>query len=98
MATSSAGSQRQLPVRATRWADSNKTQSWDETVEDMSIAVGEDLFPFFKKIGTTLSKERFEKAELEGKTLTLPVAPLDLEPAGNVNLSPIGDYTKPLKR
>lgn len=85
-------------VRATRWADSNKAQSWDETIEDMSIAVGEDLFPFFKKIGTTLNKERFEKAEFEGKTITLPVAPLDLDPAGNVNLSPIADYKLPLKR
>jgi hypothetical protein len=85
-------------VRATRWADSNKAQSWDETIEDMSIAVGEDLFPFFKKIGTTLNKERFEKAEFQGKTLMLPVAPLDVEPAGPVNLAPIGDYKQPLKR
>jgi len=85
-------------VRATRWAESNKAQSWDETIEDMSIAVGEDLFPFFKKIGTTLNKERFEKVDFQGKTLTLPVAPLDLEPAGNVNLSAIGDYKLPLKR
>jgi hypothetical protein len=85
-------------VRATRWADSSKRQTWDETIEDMSIAVGEDLFPFFKKIGTTLNKERFEKTTFEGRTLTLPVAPLDLEPGGPVNLSPIGDYTKPLKR
>jgi hypothetical protein len=86
-------------VRATRWAESpDKQQSWDETIEDMSIAVGEDLFPFFDKIGTTLSKKRFEKVEFEGNILSLPVAPLDLEPAGNVNLSSIGDYKKPLKR
>lgn len=86
-------------VRATRWADSsNKAQTWDETIEDMSIAVGEDLFPFFKKIGTTLNKERFEKIEFQGKTVVLPIAPIDLESAGNVNLSPIGDYKKPLKR
>lgn len=85
-------------VRATRWAESSKHQTWDETIEDMSLAVGEDLFPFFKKIGTTLNKERFEKTEFQGKTVTLPVAPLDLEPAGHVNLSPIGDYTQPLKR
>ena len=85
-------------MRATRWAECTKAQTWDETIEDMSIAVGEDLFPFFKKIGTTLNKERFEKVDFDGKPLTLPVAPLDLEPAGNVNLSPIGDYKLPLKR
>ena len=85
-------------VRATRWQDSEgKKQSWEETIEDMSIAVGEDLFPFFKKIGTTLSKDRFAEVEFQGKKLTLPVADIDLEAAGNVNLSPIGDYTQPLK-
>ena len=70
--------------------------SWDETVEDMSIAVGEDLFPFFRKIGTTLTKERFAQAVFEGKTMDLPVAPLKITPAGPVRLEPIGHYKEPL--
>lgn len=86
-------------VRANRWQDSNgKKQTWDETIEDMSIAVGEDLFPFFKSIGTTLDKDRFAEVEFQGEKLKLPVAEINLEPAGKVDLSPIGDYTQPLKK
>ena len=50
----------------------------------MSIAVGEDLFPFFRKIGTTLTKDRFARAVFEGKTMDLPVAPLKITPAGPI--------------
>lgn len=63
----------------------------------MSIAVGEDLFPFFRKIGTSLEKERLERIEFQGEILELPVAPLGTGPAGNVCLEPIGDYTQPLR-
>ena len=85
-------------VRATRWQDQpNHRQSWDETVEDMSIAVGEDLFPFFKEIGTSLSKDRFTEVEFQGTILTLPIADIEISPGKNVNLTPIGDYTKPLR-
>jgi len=65
-------------------------------VEDMSIAVGEDLFPFFRKLGCTLKRERLATIVFEGETLALPVADIDLGPAGNVRLDPPGDYTKPL--
>ena len=68
----------------------------DETVEDMSIAVGEDLFGFFRKIGTTVNKERFARAVFNGQTIELPVAPLEIGPAGPVRLEPIGNYRKPL--
>ena len=84
-------------VQHTRWRNQpDHRLSWDETVEDMSIAVGEDLFPFFRKIGTTLTKERFAQAVFEGKTLDLPVAPLEVTPAGPVRLEPIGNYKEPL--
>ena len=86
-------------VRATRWQDQpNHRQSWEETVEDMSIAVGEDLFPFFKKIGTSLGKDRFAEAEFQGEKLVLPIADIDIGPGKSVNLEPIGDYTKPLRQ
>jgi hypothetical protein len=62
----------------------------------MSIAVGEDLFPFFRKIGTTLEKDRFAEAEFMGQTLRLPVAPIDTDPAGSVRLEAIADFRKPI--
>ncbi|MHC4118726.1 MAG: hypothetical protein ACYSWO_14600 [Planctomycetota bacterium] len=84
-------------VQYTRWRDEpNRRLTMDETVEDMSIAVGEDLFGFFNKIGTTLDKERFARAVFNGQTIELPAAPLDISPAGPVRLEPIGDYRKPL--
>jgi hypothetical protein len=84
-------------IRSTRWMDQpDRRESWDEMVEDMSIAVGEDLFPFFGSIGTTLTKARLERIEFQGKTIELPVAPIDNGPAGNVNLNPIGDYRLPI--
>lgn len=86
-------------VQHTRWQDEpGRRLSWDDVVEDMSIAVGEDLFPFFRRIGTTLGKERFPKATFQGKPVELPVAPLEIGPAGDARLEAIGDYTQPLPR
>jgi hypothetical protein len=85
-------------VRATRWAsDPGHRETWEEMVEDMSIAVGEDLFPFYRQIGTSLKRDRLERIEFQGKLLELPVCPLDDGPAGPVRLEPAGDYTRPLK-
>ncbi|KPL11773.1 hypothetical protein AMJ85_03010 [candidate division BRC1 bacterium SM23_51] len=82
-------------VQHTRWQDQpDRHLTWDETVEDMSIAVGEDLFPFFRKIGTSLTKDRFPRVVFQGNTIELPVAPIDVTPAGPVCLDPIGDYRK----
>ncbi|MHC4626984.1 MAG: hypothetical protein ACYTDV_08395 [Planctomycetota bacterium] len=84
-------------VQHSRWRhEPDRKLSMDETVEDMSIAVGEDLFPFFRKIGTTLSKGRFARAVFDGQTIELPVAPLDTRAAGPVRLEPIGNYKEPL--
>ncbi len=84
-------------VQHTRWNDEpDRRLTWEEMVEDMSIAVGEDLFPFFGKLGTTLSIKRLEQIEFQGEILELDVAPIEITPAGNVNLDEIGDYTKPI--
>jgi hypothetical protein len=84
-------------VRSTRWAaEPGHQETWDEMAEDMSIAVGEDLFPFLRAAGTTLTRERLERIEFQGRTLELPVAPIDQGPGGNVCLDPIGDYREPL--
>ena len=85
-------------VQHERWKDEpGRRLSWDEAIEDMSIAAGEDLFPFFTEIGTTLKKKRLKKIAFMGKTLELPVAPVHLGPAGPTRFEPIGDYTKPIK-
>ena len=85
-------------VQHTRWQDKPDRQlTVDETVEDMSIACGEDLAPFFKKIGTTLKRDRIESATFQGKAIALPVAPIEVSPAGNARHDPIGDFTKPIK-
>lgn len=84
-------------VQHTRWQDEPARRlSWDEMVEDMSIAVGEDLFGFFRRIGTTLKRDRLERIAFQGKTLELPVAPLEVTPAGEAKLGAIGDYTRPI--
>ena len=74
-------------VQHTRWKDDPEHHlTWDEMVEDMSIAVGEDLFPFFIKLGTTLNKKRLEQIEFQGKILMLPIAPIEPTPAGDVRM------------
>jgi hypothetical protein len=84
-------------VQHTRWKDDpNRDLTWDEMVEDMSIAAGEDLFPFFIKLGTTLQKKRLERIEFQGEVLHLRPAPIELTPAGPLRFDPPGDYTKPI--
>ena len=77
-------------VQHTRWKDDpGHHLTWDEMVEDMSIAVGEDLFPFFIKVGTTLNKKRLEQIEFQGKKIMLRVAPIEVTPAGPVRMEPV---------
>ncbi len=84
-------------VQSTRWRDRpDRRLTWDETVEDMSIAVGEDLFPFFRRIGTSLKKDRFPQALFRGQQIELPIAPLEISPGGDAKLGPIGDFTQPI--
>ncbi len=77
-------------VQHTRWkADPEHHLTWDEMVEDMSIAVGEDLFPFFIKVGTTLNKKRLERIEFQGKMIKLEIAPIEVTPAGPVRMEEV---------
>jgi len=88
---------RWMWVKNVRWQDDpDRRLSWDEVVEDMSIAVGEDLFPFFREIGTTLQKERFPTAVFMEQTIELPIAQIEITPAGEARLEPIGDYKEKL--
>lgn len=80
-------------VQHTRWQDDPEHKlTWDEMVTDMSIAVGEDLFPFMKKLGTTLETDRLEEIEYNGNMLKLNVAPIEITPAGPVRIEAIGDF------
>ncbi len=84
-------------VQGRRWKDEpGRNLTWEESIEDMSIAVGEDLFEFFAKTGKELNRKRFTKAVFMGKEIALPVAPIDPTPPGDVCLDDIGDYTKPI--
>ena len=60
--------------------------------EDMSIAVGEDLFPFLNKAGLSLNKKTMGTVSFEGKEITLDIAPIDTRKAGKVQLQQIEDY------
>jgi len=82
-------------IQHARWKNDPKHRlSWDEMVEDMSIAVGEDLFPFMRKIGTSLERERLEEIEFNGETLKLEIAPIEVSPGGPVRIEAIGNYKK----
>jgi hypothetical protein len=77
-------------VQHTRWKeDPEHLLSWEEMIEDMSIAVGEDLFPFFTKLGTTLNKRRLGEVYFQGKPISLSVAPIEITPAGPVRMEEI---------
>ena len=86
---------RWLWVKNVRWqSDPDRRLSWEDVVEDTSIAVGEDLFPFFREIGTTLQKERFPNVVFMGRTIELPVAQISATPSGPARLESIGDYKR----
>jgi len=88
---------RWLWVMNTRWDSTPEKQlTFDEMAEDMSIAVGEDLFPFFAKLGTTLGKNRLSEIEFNNETIRLKVAPLEVTPAGTIRLDSIKDYMQPI--
>ncbi len=85
-------------IQHDRWAEMpDKQLTWEEMIEDMSIAVNEDLFPFFVKLGTTLNRKSMGSVTYQGKNISLSPAPIEITPAGNVRIEDIGDYTQPLK-
>ena len=85
-------------MQHTRWAEEpDRRLTWDEMAEDMSIAVGEDLFPFLRNAGLSLQKDRFESTVFNDEKIILPIAPISVSEAGNVDLRPIGDYRKKIK-
>jgi len=85
-------------VQQQRWAsEPDRKLTWEEAITDISIAVGEDLFPFFARTGKELSIKRLEKVDFMGSTIELAAAPIKPTAPGGVNLEPISDFTKPIK-
>ena len=85
-------------VQQQRWAgETGHKLTWEEAITDMSIAVGEDLFPFFARTGKELNIKRLETVDFMGSTIELAAAPIDPTAPGGVNLDPIGDFTKPIR-
>ena len=89
---------RWMWVKNMRWQDEpDRRLTWDDVVEDMSIAVGEDLFPFFREIGTTLQKERFPTAAFMGQTIKLPAAQIAITKGNAACPGAIGDYKQEIQ-
>jgi hypothetical protein len=90
---------RWMYVKNTRWASKpEKTLTYEEMIEDQSVAVGEDLFPYYAKLGTTLGKRRLPSAVFKGEEIELPIADIRIEPnAPEPLLDACGDWRKPLR-
>lgn len=90
---------RWMWIKNMRWQnDPDRRLSWDDVAEDMSIAVGEDLFPFLREIGTTLQKERFPATECLGESMELPVAQIPIKKGSAACLEDIGDYKQKIRK
>jgi hypothetical protein len=86
-------------VQHTRWADEpDRALTMTDMAEDMSIAVGEDLFPFLRAVHTTLDRDTLGPIVFASQELDLPRADIDTGPAGNARLEPCGDYRLPIPK
>lgn len=80
-------------IQHTRWEDSPaRLLTWEEMVEDMSLATGYDLFPFFISLNTSLNREEMGEVFYKGKKIRLNKAIIPITEPGKVCLDPIGDY------
>lgn len=85
-------------IQYNRWKDNpQKELTFEETFEDMSIAVGEDLFPFIKSLGISLAREKMGPVDFNGKQIELKSARIKAKAPSRIILDPIGDYTKDLQ-
>ena len=86
-------------IQYNRWKDEPQKQlTFEETFEDMSIAVGEDLFPFIKSLGISLNRNQMEVVNFNGKQIRLKPARVKVKAPSSIVLNPIGDYTKELQQ
>lgn len=66
--------------------------TWEEMIEDMSLATGHDLFPFFVSLNTGLERREMGEVIYEGKKVKLSGAVIPIIEPGNVCLNPIENY------
>lgn len=84
-------------IQHERWAgDPTRQLTWEESVEDMSIAVGADLFPFFISLKTSLDRPAMGEITYKGEKLTLPAIDIPIIAPGKVRTEPIADPKQPL--
>ncbi|MBM3858408.1 MAG: hypothetical protein FJ395_02010 [Verrucomicrobia bacterium] len=87
--------------------DCNDVFKFDKNAAELDLTQKQEKGKAWKKLwwiwqklddryGTTLTRSRLERIAFQGKTIELPVAPLQVSPAGNARHDPIGDYTKPV--
>lgn len=80
-----------------RWQDTPQHKlTWEEMVEDMSIAVGHDLFPFITQCGIQLARDTMGTVTFRNKEIKLLPARIDVTVPGPVRLEAIKDYKKEL--
>lgn len=85
-------------IQYERWAaDAKRNLTWEESVEDMSLAVGEDLFPFFVALNTSLDRYLMGEVNYNGKKVSLTPANIAIVAPGAARLEAIADPSKPLK-
>ncbi|MGL5683179.1 MAG: hypothetical protein ACRDDZ_09050 [Marinifilaceae bacterium] len=85
-------------VQHTRWAETPQHRlTWEEMVEDMSIAVGKDLFPFIKACGIGLNRDKIGAIEFNGKKQKLKPAQIEVIAPGKVHMDDIANYKQPIK-
>lgn len=84
-------------IQYNRWKDEpQKELTFEETFEDMSIAVGEDLFPFIRSIGVSLNRNKMGTVYFNGEKINLKPARIRAKAPSKIILEPAGDYTKEL--
>ena len=80
-------------IQYTRWKnDPMRLLTWEEMIEDMSLATGHDLFPFFISLNTGLERREMGEVIYEGKKVKLSGAVIPIIEPGNVCLNPIENY------
>ena len=66
--------------------------TWEEMIEDMSLATGQHLFRFFISLNTSLERREMGEVIYEGKKVKLSGAVIPIIEPGNVCLNPIENY------
>lgn len=85
-------------IQYNRWKNEPQRQlTFEETFEDMSIAVGEDLFLFINSLGISLDRKKMGTVDFNDKQIDLKPTRIKIKSPSKIQLDSIGDYTKELQ-